>query len=78
MSHGLDFANAKSGDGKQSREGTWGHWIASLRSNDGGDFVFCNDDVRKIAASSAAMTDVIYAAMTGEICVTMTDGLGWQ
>ena len=30
----------------------------------GGDFVFCNDDVRKIAASSAAMT--------GEICVAMT------
>ena len=25
----------------------------------GGDFVFCNDDVRKIAASSAAMTDGI-------------------
>ena len=41
-----------------------------------GDFVSCNDDVRKIAASSAAMTgeicaamtDVTYAAMTGGVC----------
>ena len=30
----------------------------------GDDFVFCNDDGRKIAASSAAMTDMTYAAMT--------------
>ena len=29
----------------------------------GGDFVFCNDDVRKIAASSAAMTGELIATI---------------
>ncbi len=38
--------------------------VASLLAMTDGDFVFCNDDVRKIAASSAAMTGRKWIATT--------------
>ena len=37
---------------KQSREGTWVHWIATSSVG-----AFRNDDGQKIAASSVAMTE---------------------
>ena len=50
-------------------------WFVLERCN---DFVFCNDDVRKIAASSAAMTEVTCTARTEVTHAAMTGGVVWQ